>query len=199
MVAKLLLITLRHVVEMLNREGITWAIAGGVALSLWDHARSTKDADILLEVDDQDVDKMLQTFQTAGLRFKRHPPIVTVGEQRFVQFTFRPPETEFDIQVDFLLAEPEYQRRAMTRRLKTRFADWDVDVFVLACEDLIVFKLVAGRIIDIADAAALLRANLETIDFALLSAECQHSGVSDKLMQVWNEAFPNTSFPGETA
>ena len=34
MVARLLLSTLRQVAELLNREGIVWAIGGGVALSV---------------------------------------------------------------------------------------------------------------------------------------------------------------------
>jgi len=199
MVARLLLSTLRHVAELLNREGIVWAVGGGVALSLWDHMRYTKDADIFIGVDDQEVDEMLAVFQNAGLRPKRYPPIISVGEQRFAQFLYRPDETDFDIQVDFLFADQPFQREALARRVPTTFPDWDTSAYVLACEDLIVLKLVAGRIIDLADAAALLRANPDALDYSRLRHECANLGLSNELTRIWDEAFPDTNMPGQDA
>ena len=199
MVGNLVLCALRHVAELLNREGIEWAIAGGVALSFWDHTRNTKDADFLIAVDNRSVDDILAAFQAAGLRPKRTPPVVTVGEQRFVQFWYEPPEIDFEIQVDFLFAERAFQQRAIERRLPTSMPDWDLKLYVLACEDLIVFKLAAGRIIDFADAAALLRANRSLINFSLLRSECQQLSLATELDQVWHEAFPDAAMPGVDA
>ncbi|MDA1049958.1 MAG: hypothetical protein O3C40_05695 [Planctomycetota bacterium] len=199
MVAKLLLSTLRHVAELLDREGIVWAVAGGIALSVWDHARSTKDADLLIGVVDRDVDTMLATFQKAGLRPKRYPPIVVVGKQRFAQLLYQPDEIDFEIQVDFIFAEQPFQQEALARRLATGFPDWNIDAFVLTCEDLIVFKLVSGRIIDLADSAALLRANRDTLDYALLRRECAKLGLSTELARIWDEAFPDTNMPEQDA
>ncbi|MBP86350.1 MAG: hypothetical protein CMJ64_06505 [Planctomycetaceae bacterium] len=135
MVADLLLRTLRHVVETLDQEGITWAVAGGIALSVWDHARYTKDADFLIGVENEDVDHMLAAFRAAGLQPKRLPPIVTVGQQRFVQFLYQVPDTDFKIQVGFLFAEMDFQRRALERRRATAFPTWDEEVFVLRRPD----------------------------------------------------------------
>ena len=199
MVARLLLSTLRHVAELLNREGIPWAVAGGVALSVWDHLRYTKDADFLISVADRDVDTMLAAFQNGGLRPKRYPPIITVGEQRFVQFLYQPDETDFDIQVDFLFAEQTFQQEALARRVATAFPEWNSNAFVLTCEDLIVFKLVAGRIIDLADAAALLRANRHALDYSLLRHECTSLGLLAEFSRIWEEAFPGTNMPGHGA
>ncbi|MBC8352489.1 MAG: hypothetical protein H8E66_10905 [Planctomycetes bacterium] len=170
MVARLLLSTLRHVSELLNREGILW---------------------------DRNIDAMLVAFQDAGLRPKRYPPTITVGNQRFAQFLYQPGETDFDIQVDFLFAEQPFQQEALARRVTTAFPDWETNAFVLACEDLIVFKLVAGRIIDLADAAALLRANRNTLDFSALKSESTKVNVGAELKQVWKEAFPDETMPGE--
>ena len=199
MVGNLVLCALRHVAELLNREGIEWAIAGGVALSFWDHPRNTKDADFLIAVDNRVVNDMLAAFQSGGLRPKRSPPIVTVDEQRFVQFWYQPPDVDLEIQVDFLFAEQTFQRHAISRRLPTTIPDWDLKLFVLACEDLIVFKLVAGRIIDLADSAALLRANRDILDYSLLQRECASLGLSAELTRIWDEAFPNTNMPGQDA
>lgn len=194
MVADLVLRTLRHVVQILNNGQLTRAIVGGVALSVWDHVRNTRDADFLVDVGDN-LDDMLNAIQAAGLRPKHDPPVLSFGNHRFTQFLYEPPESLIDIQVDFLLADTEFQRDVLARRVVTRFPDAELDVFVLACEDLIVFKLLAGRIIDLADAAALLRANRDCLDFALLRRECGRIRVADELTRVWDEAFPNTAMP----
>ncbi|MEX0820068.1 MAG: nucleotidyl transferase AbiEii/AbiGii toxin family protein [Pirellulaceae bacterium] len=194
-----MLATLRHVAQLLNREGITWAIGGGIALSVWDHPRFTKDADFLIDVNGRDIAAILVAFQAAGLRPKRYPMLITVDGQRFAQFLYKPEDTDFDIQVDFIFAEQSYQRQALSRRLATEFSEWHVDAFVLSCEDLIIFKLVAGRIIDRADATALLRANGDRIDFSLLRRESRALKLSDDLARIWEEAFPNTNLPGSDA
>lgn len=199
MVARLLLSTLRHVAALLNREGVSWAVAGGVALSVWDHIRYTKDADFLIRVDDQDIEKLLVAFRGAGLRAKHDPPILSVGDQRFAQFIYQPDDTDFDIQVDFLFAEHPFQRDALARRVATDFPEWDTKAYVLGCEDLIVLKLVAGRIIDQADVAALLRSNRDGLDFNLLRKECEALNLSAALSRLWSEAFPDTSMPGSDA
>lgn len=196
MVGRLLLATLRHVAELLNREGITWAIGGGIAMSVWGHPRFTKDADFIVGVGDRDINAMLTAFQAAGLRPKRYPSVIAVGEQRFAQFLYRPEDTDFEIQVDFLFAERSFQHVALSRRRSTEFSEWHVDAFVLSCEDLIIFKLAAGRIIDLADAAALLRANGDSIDHSLVRRECKALNLSDDLARIWEEAFPNTKLPG---
>ena len=66
----------------------------------------------------------------------------------------------------------------------------DDTVDMLACEDLILHKLLAGRIIDLADAAALLRANRETLDLGYLRSWAARLDLTGHLAEVWQEAFP---------
>lgn len=197
MVARLLLSTLKHVAALLNREGLSWAVAGGVALSVWDHIRYTKDADFLIHVDHDDLEDVLNAFRMGGLRPKHDPPIVTVGTQRFAQFIFQPDETDFDIQVDLIFADHSFQEAALGRRVATEFPGWETNAYVLACEDLIVFKLVAGRIIDQADVAALFRANRDTLNYELLQRECAALDLSAELARIWDDAYPNSNMPGQ--
>jgi len=60
---------------------------------------------------------------------------------------------------------------------------------VLATGDL--HKLLAGRIIDLMDAAALLRANRAAIDFAYLGRWIQEKALDADYARIWAEAFPN--------
>ena len=59
---------------------------------------------------------------------------------------------------------------------------------VLRCEDLIILKFMAERIIDLADAAELLRANQATIEFELLDRLATQSDTTEQLEQLKQEA-----------
>jgi len=61
---------------------------------------------------------------------------------------------------------------------------------VTACEDLILHKLLAGRLLDRADAAVLLRANRADLNLEYLLAWTITLSLGDELAQVWEEAFP---------
>ena len=63
-------------------------------------------------------------------------------------------------------------------------------IAVLACEDLVLHKLLAGRMIDLADAVALLRANRDTLDLNYLSCWAGKLAVEAELVGVRKEAFP---------
>ena len=70
-----------------------------------------------------------------------------------------------------------------------RIAIW-LDLLHTGCEDLIVHKLLAGRIVDLMDAAALLRANRATIDFAYLRRWIHEQALETDFARIWGEAFP---------
>jgi len=199
MAGELVLQTLRRVVEILNQAGIPWTIIGGAALSAWDRVRNTLDVDFLVGVDDASLPRLLAALRAAGLRPKRVPPVFSIGSQRLAQFYFTPPETYIDIQVDLLFAESPYQRDALARRKAARFPGSSSEVYIIACEDLIVFKLVAGRMLDLADAVALLQANRAILDFALLRRECERNSLTAELTRVWEEAFSGETLPGAGA
>jgi hypothetical protein len=92
-------------------------------------------------------------------------------------------------------AESEYHGKALERRVPLRLPDLDVQVAVLTCEDLILHKLLAGRIIDRADAAALLRANRESLDLPYLLGWASQLNLASQLGEVWKEALPGERLP----
>jgi predicted nucleotidyltransferase len=44
---------LRTFAELFEREGMRWAVAGGLAMGAWGHARGTHDIDFLVSGDDR--------------------------------------------------------------------------------------------------------------------------------------------------
>lgn len=59
-------------------------------------------------------------------------------------------------------------------------------------------KLLAGRILDRVDAAALLRANRSLLDFDYLMRWSGRLSLTAVLAEVWNDAFPTEPFPVES-
>jgi hypothetical protein len=74
----------------------------------------------------------------------------------------------------------------------------DFEIAVLSCEDVILHKLIAGRIIDRADVVALLRANRAQLNFVYLREWVDRLGLSGEWAAIWDDAFPAEPLPGPT-
>ena len=160
------------------------AVIGGLALAAWKHIRATQDVDLLLAVRRGGVDSILEKLRDAGLRAKRKPPVTHLGQLDVVQLLYEPPEAFVEMQVDLLLADSEYHLTALARRCSVKLPTCDLDIAVLACEDMVLHKLLAGRMIDLADAAALLRLNRESLDNEYLIQWARNLGVAEDLTRL---------------
>jgi hypothetical protein len=199
MLASIVLSTLKHVWQTLQPLGLPMAVMGGIALATWEHLRATKDVDLLVGVGHNELEPVLQVLAAARVRPKHEPPVLALGELRLVQLLYEPPGAFLELQIDLLLAESEYHRTAIARRLPARLPGLDLQVDVLTCEDLILHKLLAGRILDRADAAALLRANRPTLNFGYLFLWTQKLALEATLEEAWEEAFPGERLPSSGA
>ena len=195
MAAEVLLKALKHVWVSLEPLQAPMAVMGGLALAAWRHVRATRDVDLLIGVSEDDLGLLLSTLTSAGLRPKHQPPWISVGSLQILQLLYEPPGAYLDLQVDLLLAQSEYHRQALARRVAHPSGHLDVDLDVLACEDLIVHKLLAGRLVDRADAAMLLRANRADLDLEYLLSWTTSLSLGAELAQVWEEAFPGEPIP----
>jgi hypothetical protein len=183
--------SLRHVWVTLDRLKVPMAVTGGLALATWKHVRATRDVDLLVDLGGNNLDQLIEHLRAAGLRPKRTPPVTSLGELDVVQLLYEPPEAFIELQIDLLLAKSEYHREALRRRVPTQLPNLGIGIAVLACEDLILHKLLAGRLIDRADAAALLRANQDSLDWGYLTRWARELAVTDDLAQARNDAFPS--------
>lgn len=171
------------------------ALMGGTALAVWNHPRATRDIDLLISVETNDIEKVITCLAAAGCRTKHHPPVRTLGSIRFVQFLYTPPGEFYDAQFDLWLADTELQQSAITRRVSRDLPGLDRPIDVLRCDDLILFKLVADRLIDRADAATLLRENRDQIDFEYVLSWVERLDLTHSFAEVWREAFPGEEPP----
>jgi Uncharacterised nucleotidyltransferase len=181
---------LERVWAALEPLNLPMALMGGLAAAVWKHPRNTRDVDILVNVGDGSLDELVEALQRAGMRPKRQPPVLRVGDLRLIQLLYQAPDTFLDIQIDVLLADSFYQKEALVRAKPVKL-DGDREIAVLSCEDLIIHKLLAGRIIDSADVAALLRANRADLDLEYLKRWLGQLKLLPHLETIWRETFPS--------
>ena len=187
--------TLRHAWRTLEPLGAPMAVMGGLALSVWEHFRATNDVDLLIGVDDIDTEAVLAKLIEAGIHPRRDPPVTVIGEIEFIQAAYEPPETYVDLKIDILLAKSEYHRQALQRRITVPLPDAGFEVAVLRCEDLIILKLLAGRIIDRVDVIELLKSNRDRLDYDYLSTWLTAEQLTSNFVELWQEAFPGERAP----
>ena len=196
MVADVLLMTLGHVWRTLEATGTKMAVMGGIALASWKYVRATRDVDLLVGLEGKSVDGLVEQLRAVGVRPRRQPPVVNLGRLRLIQCLYEPPDKFLDVQIDLLLAECPYQLQALTRSVPEQLAGLGVLVSVLACEDLILHKLLAGRVIDRVDCVSLIRLQRDNLDWAYLQNWSAYLSVGQELQEAWREAFPGERMPG---
>lgn len=193
MPADILLTALRHVWTTLIAAGATPALMGGLALSAWKHVRATKDVDLLVGLGPLQFDALWSALNAASIHPKRQPPIVELGRLRIAQWRYEPPDAFVELQVDLMLAECDYQIQSLARRVPIVLPELDIPIAVLSCEDLILHKLMAGRIIDRSDILELLRANRGTLDGSYLEYWAVKLQLNRELAAIWQDAYPGTA------
>jgi hypothetical protein len=193
MAAELLIKALQSIWQSLSAMDVPAAVMGGLAMSFWKYTRSTRDVDLLIGMDVQKSDKMLSQLRSIGIRPKQTPPIISLGRLNIIQLLYEPPEAYMEVQIDLLLAESEYHRTALKRRIPTRLSDLPMDIAILTCEDLILHKLLAGRLIDKADVAALLKLNLASLDLNYLAHWLKQLQLTAEFAAIFNEILPSVT------
>jgi hypothetical protein len=183
--------------NVLEPLGYPIALMGGLALAVWYHPRSTRDVDLLLGIGRENIGDVLDRLKAIGCRAKKHPPLHIVGDHSFVQLLYTPPGEFYDVQFDLLLAESDLQKAALRRCVTRPVEGVEKPIQVLSCEDLILFKLLAGRMIDLADAAMLLRENFADLDTSYLANWIKQLELGRSFGEVWHEAFPDQALPVE--
>lgn len=190
-----LLKTIDYVWHALAPLNMPMAIMGGLALPVYQHARSTRDIDILLQIEERDTERILTALSNQGIRPRRIPPLLNLDRQFVLLLFYQPPGAFFEIKIDLLYADNDYQRQALSRRVPGKIPGIETTLHFLSCEDLIIHKLQAGRIIDRADCAYLLRLNRSALDFVYLAKWLTSLNLLDKWNEVYTEAFPGETSP----
>lgn len=193
--SEILLRTLAHVWTALEPMRVPMALMGGLALATWKHVRATRDVDLLLGLAPHDLAWLLQTLSRAGVRPKAESPTTRLGQIELLECVYEPPESFLELQVDLLFGQSPYHRKALDRALRTDLSGLGFPILVLSCEDLVLHKLLAGRLIDRYDASILLRVNRQQLDLGYIALWARDLGIVSEWAGLWQEVFPGEALP----
>jgi hypothetical protein len=155
------------IAEVLQREGVEYALYGGLLLAAYGQARETKDADLAVVRADAAANSSLLGTQL-GLDCT-----VAFDRRRFGGLAItRITLIEGDELNTLDLVEPtdpEYAARALARSPASTLRRREIRV--LTPEDFVLFKILSTRELDLDDAASVLRSLGADLDTALLEGE----------------------------
>ena len=151
--------TLADAIAMLESHGLPGALIGGLAVSLRGQPRMTVDVDLVIEAGVDDALRLITNLP--GTPFE--PLFAGVEEVVAAAFILPLRHRSTGIRVDLAIGMSGFEREAIGRA--TRIAVGAGSVPVVAVEDLLVMKALAGRPQDEADIRGLVDLHRESIDW----------------------------------
>ncbi len=139
--------TLSALLAELNRQQVSYALAGGWAYSALVEPRATTDIDCLILLNHPTAETIRRLLSPVFPSMVIHPsPMTFKGISIWRIVGIREGE---EVVVDLLLADSAFLLEALRRRQIVRFFEHSVPI--LSLEDLILLKTLAGRLQDLAD------------------------------------------------
>jgi hypothetical protein len=161
----------------LSELGGEYMLIGGLAIGVWSSPRATTDCDLSVRVPASS-EALRDSLARAGLEVMRGDLTRAQAAGEAVRLR-RQGHTEEPVVVDLLFATTPFEIEALARRQPLRVLG--VEVPVATPEDLLVFKLIAARPQDLADAHVLFTLHGAAFDLERVRRWCREFGVEDRL------------------
>lgn len=163
--------------DVLVAAQIPHALCGGLAANLYrEEVRATVDVDVAVAVAPARVVDLVRKFEDEGWKVEAY---WRQGEQLRLTRSDLP-------RVDCILATTDYERKAIDQAVSARIEGHELTV--LTPEDLIVFKLIAGRARDYEAVAAIINSRGEKLDDYYLTGWLEQFGLAERWDRAKEEA-----------
>lgn len=134
---------LRTAVRILDEAGVPYMITGSLAAAYYGVARATQDVDMVIEVEGDEIDRVVQGLLDAGFYVDRG----TALEAQRTRGQFNAIDPESGWKVDLIVRkERPYSKTEFERRQRVSFLG--VEAAVASLEDLLIAKLEWSRLAD---------------------------------------------------
>lgn len=143
--------------ERLRRQGISSAVVGGIALSIWGEPRATRDVDVRVLLGRKDAARLLAVLAD-DYTFLADEPLEMLRKMGFLFIQDRT-----GLRLDLLLADTDFDREAVQRARPVEIAPGKV-MYVCSAEDLLIYKLISTRSRDYEDAVSIARRQGDALD-----------------------------------
>ena len=148
------------IISFLNKEHYDYLLIGGMAVSVLGSPRMTQDIDFCIFLNKNSIKKFLTKAKKKGFVFCEKEITERIKETG----TFKIQHGSYHI--DFILASTEFEKEALERKQKLKV--YGIDAYFPTSEDLILFKIVPARHIDMADIEGLIERNARRLDVKYL-------------------------------
>ena len=155
---------IERILGALNQAGARYLVVGGVAVVMHGFLRTTRDLDLVIQLDPVNLQKGLQALKNLGYQAVVPVPLdaladpVTrkswIREKNMVVFSLWHPDKS-GFQIDLFAEEPFDFAEVYARALRVPLDQ--TEAIVISAQDLIALKRQAGRPQDLADIEALRR------------------------------------------
>lgn len=148
-----------RVLVVVERTSSSYLVYGGIAVSAWANPRATQDADIVVQTPETECQALLADLRVAGFGLEANS------------------ETTFPLDgwtrvylggrhADLALGDTPFDRSALARRVPIRVLGREL--YIAAAEDLVLYKLIAYRLKDLADVESILVRQRGKLDLVYL-------------------------------
>ena len=148
----------RKIITELEKRKIRYLIIGGVAVNLHGYSRVTKDLDLMISFEEENVNKFIELINDLGYAPKVPVEIKELAdpekrehwkkEKNMQVFSVRNPDDEFEY-IDVMIQDHiDFEKAYKDRKI---LADDKISVSVVSIDDLINLKELAGRGRDLLD------------------------------------------------
>ena len=156
--------TLIRIDKLCNINGISYAVIGGLAVITYGSHRTTKDIDITVLCDLEEMERVHKIFINEFI------PLFNNSIEFFKKnFVLPSKDKSNGLRVDIASGLTEFDKRVIERRKRTKLGS--AEFYVCSIEDLIIYKLFAARYQDLADIEELIARNNKSIDKKYLNNE----------------------------
>ncbi|MEW6608711.1 MAG: nucleotidyl transferase AbiEii/AbiGii toxin family protein [bacterium] len=146
-ITNILLDIIAKILKITQNEQIPIMFMGGLAISVWAEPRATYDIDGVIDIERSNLENFLKELTKEGFIYDKSNPIKLIQNLPFITLIY--PIEEQEIYIDLFLAKSRYSKEALVRKQNVKIGNLTIPV--IAPEDTILYKLLAGRTRDIED------------------------------------------------
>lgn len=169
----------RKIIAFLEIEGFNYLVIGGIASGVLGYPRMTQDVDICIHIKKKEVPQFLKKIESSGFTFDKADVIKRAKETGTFQIR------DGDFHVDFLILSTEFEKSALSR--KQKIAVYGISAPLPTPEDLILFKIVPARHIDLADIENIAKRYSGKLDKKYLTEWAQRLSDEAQDMRIYNQ------------
>ncbi len=169
----------KKVISFLEKEEVDYLVIGGVASAALGYPRFTQDVDICLFIDRSKITGFLDKLKKEEFNFAEKEVAKRIRETGTFQIFWG------ELHVDFLILSTDFEKAALSR--KRRITIYGVEASLPTPEDLILFKVVPSRPIDLADVENIAKRYSGKLDKEYLESWAQKLSDEAEDLRIYNE------------